>query len=466
MKVGGNVDVAISLTDSDGMNLNGVVGVAVTASPPTNLSRVELYIDDVLVRSNAASPLTYDWNTVTATNGSHILRGEAVYNKRRSKTQIAVTVNNSAPPPPPPPSGWPASYFTGPLGSENILPAVSTGSLLNLWSGGVGNNADSRALVQSRIADSGRTPDCVATKLTGADLANGDSYSLGGAGGRGEIWIHSLGAVPIVSWDWNVTPASVAAGTQDASLSTVATRLAGAGYRIILRLWREQNIQNATAFFTGDINDTQPQLDQIAADWKAGWQYVVNYFQTNGATNVGFCWCPSEKANRNNVSGQSGRNQLLATYPGDAYVDWIGADGYNRAGTSWSTPTHNGWASFNEVFNYHTLGYVNPALVDEYTSKPFYVWETGCKYDPSSPSRKATWFKDIDDVAKDSMSRLQGVQFFDEWVSAESNDWRVDRDQVSGTGLPQGNFDQTTYDGWLDLAGRARWNVGVAGGAT
>lgn len=367
----------------------------------------------------------------------------------------------------PPPNAWPSSYFNGPLGANNVLPADARGALLNLWSGTSTTNSDSRTLVQSRITDSGRTPNCIGTKLTQADLTNGDSYSTGGAGGRGEVWIHSLGAVPIVSWDWNVSPADVAAGLQDSSLSTVATRLGGAGYRIILRLWREQNIQSGTSFFTGDTSNTQPQLDQIAADWKAGWQYVVNYFRTHGATNVGFCWCPSEKANRNNVAGQTGRNQLLATYPGDAYIDWIGADGYNHSRSDvFSTPTHAGWASFNEVFNYHTLGYVNPALVDEYTSKPFYVWETGSKYDSGTPSRKATWYKDIDDVAKDSMPRLQGVQFFDQWVSAESNDWRVDHDQVGGIGVAQGSFDQTTYDGWLNLANRARWNVGVVGGAT
>jgi len=363
---------------------------------------------------------------------------------------------------------WPASYFTGPLGADNVVPASETGALLMLWSGTSTTNADSRTLIQSRITASGRTPDCIGTKI-GPNLSTDDSYSTGGTSGRGETWINSLGAVPIISWDWNVTPASVASGAQDTSLATVASRFAAANYRIILRLWREQNIQSNQNYFTGDTSNTAPQLAQIAADWKAGWQYVVNYFHNYGATNVGFCWCPSEKANRNNVLSQSGRDQLLATYPGDAYVDWIGADGYNHSRTGvYSTPTHDGWSSFNEVFNYHTLGYANLALVDEYTTKPFYVWETGSKYDSGTASRKATWFTDIDDVAKDSMPRLQGVQFFDEWVSGESNDWRVDHNQIGGTGIAQGSFDQTTYDGWLNLANRARWKFGVApmGGGT
>ena len=59
------------------------------------------------------------------------------------------------------------------------------------------------------------------------------------------------------------------------------------------------------------------------------------------------------------------------------------------------------------------------------------------------------------------MPRLQGVQFFDNWVPPESNDWKVDSDQVGGVGIPEGSFDQVTYDGFLNLAGRARWNVVV-----
>ncbi len=136
--LGDKVDVSISITDPDGMNLNGVVGTTVTASPTTNLTQIELYIDDILVKSVSSSPLTYDWNTVNSANGTHVLRGEAVYKRRRSKTQIAVTVNNSvSPPPPPPPSD---------LGSA--LPArmpESTGAIFYVSTSGSDSNPGTQA---------------------------------------------------------------------------------------------------------------------------------------------------------------------------------------------------------------------------------------------------------------------------------------------------------------------------------
>ena len=49
------------------------------------------------------------------------------------------------------------------------------------------------------------------------------------------------------------------------------------------------------------------------------WQHIWTIFQSQGATNVAFVWCPS-------IKGPT----RLAYYPGDAYVDWIGWDGYDR----------------------------------------------------------------------------------------------------------------------------------------
>ena len=41
-----------------------------------------------------SSPLVHQWDTTLVANGTHKLRGDAVYKKRRSTSQIAVTVNN------------------------------------------------------------------------------------------------------------------------------------------------------------------------------------------------------------------------------------------------------------------------------------------------------------------------------------------------------------------------------------
>jgi len=380
---------------------------------------------------------------------------------RHSCTTTTVTTTNPTTSTTTPASTYPASYFSGPLGQNEILPASTTGFLSGMWSGEDGfTPTQARARVEQRIADSGRTFNFISAQLTLSDLGNSDTY-----GTRSENWIHSLGSIPMFSVPGNWAPADVAAGLHDDDLQLMANRFATFGFPVLLRVWREQNSQSSQLYFTGDSNDTQAQLDQIAANWIAGWRYYVNFFRTHGATNVGFVWCPSELANRNNTNGFTGRNQLLATYPGDAYVDWVGVDRYNHGvNGGFSTPLHNGWASFDELFNYHTLGYAQPSIADEYgPSKPVMVYETASHYDPAQPSRKADWFINIADVAKPHMPYLYSVQFFDQWITSNSADWRVDSNQVSNN-IAKGSSDSITYQGWKDFENRPVANVGVLGG--
>ena len=92
--LGAPMDVSIAVSDPDGMGLSGTETVTVSAQPPKNLLRTELYIDDALKAQVPSSPLVYQWDTRLVANGTHRLRGDAVYMKRRSTSQIAVTVNN------------------------------------------------------------------------------------------------------------------------------------------------------------------------------------------------------------------------------------------------------------------------------------------------------------------------------------------------------------------------------------
>ena len=94
----------------------------------------------------------------------------------------------------------------------------------------------------------------------------------------------------------------------------------------------------------------------------------MNRFKTRGADNVGFWWCPNEGVRRDTI---------IKSYPGDAYVDWVGSDWYNWqyvGDGGWSTPLHPGWAEFGELFDYKTDGNGNPLPSQHDT------------WDPGSPS--------------------------------------------------------------------------------
>jgi subtilisin family serine protease len=68
--------VSIS-SPADSSTLSGVAVVDVMALDDRGVSRVELYVDDVLIASDTASPFSFGWDTSTATGGAHGLRAMA-----------------------------------------------------------------------------------------------------------------------------------------------------------------------------------------------------------------------------------------------------------------------------------------------------------------------------------------------------------------------------------------------------
>jgi len=76
---------------------------------------------------------------------------------------------------------------------------------------------------------------------------------------------------------------------------------------------------------------------------------------------------------------------FIDSYPGDAYVDWVGSDSYNwspvNSTSSYSTPLHAGWATFGEPLriyrNLRSAVLVRQAnMICLALRKPFVVGET------------------------------------------------------------------------------------------
>jgi tetratricopeptide (TPR) repeat protein len=82
---------------TNGQTVSGTVTIQINASDDNGISKVEIYIDNVLTATLTTPPYTYQWNTTTATNGSHTLRATA-YDTADQTTdhQVSVTVNNSS----------------------------------------------------------------------------------------------------------------------------------------------------------------------------------------------------------------------------------------------------------------------------------------------------------------------------------------------------------------------------------
>ena len=123
-------------------------------------------------------------------------------------------------------------------------------------------------------------------------------------------------------------------------------------------------------------------------------------FVAAGATNVIWAWCP----NVTDING--GNKNTMDYYPGDAYVDWTGVDGYN-----WGT-TNGGWQTFQQVFRE-----IYPLLAAR--KKPIMIGEMSSA---QVGGDKAKWIDEIIPTLRASFPLIKCLIWFD--INKEA-DWRI-----------------------------------------
>lgn len=105
------------------------------------------------------------------------------------------------------------------------------------------------------------------------------------------------------------------------------------------------------------IDPSVGPTQQVYADFIAAWQHIRTLFQAAGASNVSFVWNPGHW----NADGDPKDPQ--AFYPGNAFVDWLAIDTYQRAA--------NG--TFSDDFDLFYNDFSQP----QYGNKPMLVGENG-----------------------------------------------------------------------------------------
>jgi hypothetical protein len=147
------------------------------------------------------------------------------------------------------------------------------------------------------------------------------------------------------------------------------------------------------------------------------WRRIHDIFTREGATNLLWVWAP------NAISGPPHVDNGLEKYwPGDAYVDIIGLDGYNFGDDHdrWHT-----WQSAEEVF-----GEALRKIRDSGVPHPVLITEFGCT-DSGSPAERAAWIRDAHRTFASEPSVVGAIWFnFDKRREGEPN-WRIDADHAS-----------------------------------
>ena len=77
---------------SDGSSASGTISVTVSASDKVGVSKVDLYIDGNLFRTDTTSPYSFSLDTTTLGNGDHQLQAKVTDPSGNSGTSMAVTV--------------------------------------------------------------------------------------------------------------------------------------------------------------------------------------------------------------------------------------------------------------------------------------------------------------------------------------------------------------------------------------
>jgi len=190
---------------------------------------------------------------------------------------------------------------------------------------------------------------------------------------------------------------SITSGSWDSYIRSFARSAKTYGSPVILSPFHEMN-GNWSAW-AGTLNGNTP------AKLIAAWKHMHNLFKAEGVTNVKWAFAPNSTSWPNTAA-----NDLTMYYPGDAYVDYVGADGFNFNNA-------DGWESFASIFN--------AALTKlEAYNKPIYIFSMASAQGP----QKAAWITDAFSVQIPKHPKIAGWIWFN---TNKEKDWRVNSDAAS-----------------------------------
>lgn len=190
-----------------------------------------------------------------------------------------------------------------------------------------------------------------------------------------------VGAMPMVTIEpQTYALTDIAAGKYDAQWTSWATTLGNLNSTVFVRWAHEMN----GGWYPWGVNAGS----NTAAQYVAAWTHVVTLMR-GIASNLQFVWCVAE-------GGNTTQGMLNSLYPGDALVDWVSMDGYNRGSP---------WRSFSQVFS------ALYAQLNGMSSQRVLIAEVGCV--EGTAGQKAAWITDAFMTQIPSMPQIQAVCYFD-----------------------------------------------------
>ena len=189
--------------------------------------------------------------------------------------------------------------------------------------------------------------------------------------------------------------ARITGGSLDADLRALARELRAARVPVLFRPMPEPN--TPWYAWSGTTNGNSP------AEYVLAWKHVRKVVRQVAGPRVSFLWSPYARS-----VPETPENALERYFPGSAYVDAVGASGYNFGTTgdlTWVDPK--------------TLFLPAYSAIQKLASKPFWITETGSTETGGS---KTAWIGSLRSL-KSALPRLRGVVWYD--VADPEGDFRL-----------------------------------------
>ena len=256
------------------------------------------------------------------------------------------------------------------------------------------------------------------------------------------FWDIEMGRIPLVGWGCGPSD-EINDGDHDETIRKTAQAMAAFGHEFFMRYCWEMD---------GDKR-TEPGA---ADEFVAAWIRIHDIFRAEGADNVVWVWC----ANANSFKHATRRGEWAWDYyPGDEYVDWVSADGYNwgvSRRNDWGAGDRDRWRGFIEIYDEFMVWArsTGPASTGgsptegmpatfprKHEVKPIMIGEYAAQDDPRDgmEMRKADWLKATHDTVNGDKPRtaecphcgvfsdIAAMVYFD--VNADgphqNGDWRI-----------------------------------------
>ena len=203
--------------------------------------------------------------------------------------------------------------------------------------------------------------------------------------------MYSHGVRPLIQIDpSDASISAIADGTYDQYLRSYADGVRAYGHAVVIGFGHEMN----APWYSWGYGHVKP------AEFVAAWRHVVTIFRQEGADNVTWLWTVQ--------SDQPGTGPIRDWWPGDAYVTWVGIDGFF---------VHRG-DTFAQVFG-PTI-----AQVHQLTSKQILISETAVA--PASDQ----FLKIVNLFSGMAKAKALGLIWFDinQQDGRDHQDWRLEKD--------------------------------------